>query len=52
MIASARAVEPGATAITHRIGDPTLPARTELTLPPAALVAPRAAHDQTPEVTA
>ncbi|SCG36653.1 ATP-binding cassette domain-containing protein [Micromonospora inositola] len=52
VIASARAVEPGTIAITHRLGDPTLPTRTELTLPPAALVAPRAAQDQTPEVTA
>ncbi|MFR9775542.1 ATP-binding cassette domain-containing protein [Micromonospora sp. MS34] len=44
VVASARAVEPGGTAIVHRIGDPTLPA--------PALVAPRAAQDQTPEVTA
>ncbi|MFG2108064.1 ATP-binding cassette domain-containing protein [Micromonospora chersina] len=46
VVASARAVEPGATAITHRIGDPTLPG--------PALVAPRAAAeaDLTPEVTA
>ncbi|WP_200208990.1 ATP-binding cassette domain-containing protein [Micromonospora coerulea] len=51
VIASARAVEPGSAAIVHRIGDPTLPTRTELTLPPAALVKPRAAEDQTPEVT-
>lgn len=51
VIASARAVEPGSTAIVHRLGDPSLPARTDLTLP--ALVAPRsAAQDQTPEVTA
>ncbi|MGC1209831.1 MAG: ATP-binding cassette domain-containing protein [Micromonospora sp.] len=51
VIASARALEPGSTAIVHRLGDPTLPARTDLTLP--ALVAPRsAAQDQTPEVTA
>ncbi|MBM0224768.1 ATP-binding cassette domain-containing protein [Micromonospora sp. ATA51] len=35
VVASARAVEPGTAAITHRIGDPTLPARTELSLPPA-----------------
>ncbi|MFE9690498.1 ATP-binding cassette domain-containing protein [Micromonospora sp. NPDC005806] len=50
VIASARAVEPGATAIVHRIGDPNLPTRTELTLPTPALVAPRAAadRDQTP----
>ena len=51
VIASARAVEPGSTATVHRLGDPSLPARTDLTLP--ALVAPRtAAQDQTPEVTA
>ncbi|PWR06468.1 ABC transporter ATP-binding protein, partial [Micromonospora sicca] len=30
VVASARAREPGTAAITHRIGDPTLPARTEL----------------------
>ncbi|WP_319458886.1 ATP-binding cassette domain-containing protein [Micromonospora sp. RTP1Z1] len=51
VVASARAVETGSTAITHRVGDPTLPVRTELT--PAALVAPRAAtQHETPEVTA
>ncbi|MET8833663.1 ATP-binding cassette domain-containing protein [Micromonospora sp. NPDC004540] len=46
VVASARAVEPGATAIAHRIGDPALPS--------PALVAPRAAAeaDLTPEVTA
>lgn len=45
VIASARAVEPGATAAVHRIGDPALPT--------PALVAPRTAADQqTPEVTA
>ncbi|MFI2651844.1 ATP-binding cassette domain-containing protein [Micromonospora fulviviridis] len=46
VVASARAVEPGAAAITHRIGDPALPG--------PALVAPRAAveADLTPEVTA
>ncbi|MGW9193415.1 ATP-binding cassette domain-containing protein [Micromonospora chersina] len=46
VVASARAVEPGATAIPHRIGDPALPG--------PALVAPRAAveADLTPEVTA
>lgn len=46
VVASARAVESGATAITHRIGDPALPG--------PALVAPRAAAeaDLTPEVTA
>ncbi|OKI89437.1 ATP-binding cassette domain-containing protein [Micromonospora sp. CB01531] len=46
VIASARAVEPGATAIVHRIGDPSLPT--------PALVAPRVAADgdQTAEVKA
>jgi ABC-2 type transport system ATP-binding protein len=56
VIASARAVEPGSPAIVHRIGDPALPTRTDLTLSPAAapaLVAARAADpDHTPEVTA
>ncbi|MCI4064791.1 ATP-binding cassette domain-containing protein [Micromonospora sp. R77] len=56
VVASARAVEAGSAAIVHRIGDPTLPARTELIPPPAAapaLVAPRAAaQDQTSEVKA
>ncbi|WP_046568803.1 ATP-binding cassette domain-containing protein [Micromonospora sp. HK10] len=38
VIASARAVQPGATAVEHRIGDPTLPT--------PALVAPRAGGDR------
>ncbi|MFC4145463.1 ATP-binding cassette domain-containing protein [Micromonospora mangrovi] len=46
VVASARAVEAGSTAIVHRIGDPTLPT--------PALVAPRAAdeREKTSEVTA
>ncbi|MGB2571287.1 ATP-binding cassette domain-containing protein [Micromonospora citrea] len=45
VVASARAVEPGTPALVHRLGDPTLPARPELTLPPppATVPVPRAA---------
>ncbi|MGC5017847.1 ATP-binding cassette domain-containing protein [Micromonospora sp. DT47] len=42
VVASARAVEPGSRAIVHRLDDPTLPARTDLTLPPTASAAPAA----------
>ncbi|MFF5171201.1 ATP-binding cassette domain-containing protein [Micromonospora sp. NPDC000089] len=44
VIASARAVEPGARAIVHRIGDPQLPSVTDLTLPAAP--APRGPADE------
>ncbi|SCG70233.1 ABC transporter ATP-binding protein [Micromonospora coxensis] len=45
VVASARAVEPGTRAHVHRLGDPSLPARPDLTLPPppATAPAPRAA---------
>ncbi|MEV4492682.1 ATP-binding cassette domain-containing protein [Micromonospora coxensis] len=51
VVASARAVEPGTRAHVHRLGDPSLPARPDLTLPPpAAAPVPRAAPppDQPP----
>ncbi|MGK5445149.1 ATP-binding cassette domain-containing protein [Micromonospora sp. URMC 105] len=39
VVASARAVEPGAPAVVHRIGDPSLPVRPDLSLPAAAVPA-------------
>ncbi|SBT37814.1 ATP-binding cassette domain-containing protein [Micromonospora narathiwatensis] len=53
VIASARAVEPGSTAIVHRIGDPGRPAPAGPTPPTPTLVSPPAtARHQTPEVAA
>ncbi|MEV4478729.1 ABC transporter ATP-binding protein [Micromonospora coxensis] len=42
VVASARAVEPGTRAHVHRLGDPSLPARPDLTLPPPPDQPPRA----------
>ncbi|NYF57529.1 ATP-binding cassette domain-containing protein [Micromonospora purpureochromogenes] len=43
VVASARAVEPGTRAVVHRLGDPSLPVRPDLSLPAPTAPAPTVA---------